>query len=96
MQLAVSVHNPRLVVVRRFVNNVLYVSGLINREVEAASWPTGSGTVASAAAAAEAEAPLSQMPAAGAEQGGVLFLHLTNVQVGKLVAVIDVGCRHLI
>lgn len=35
-QVVLSVHQPRVILVRRFMNNVLYVLGLVSHEVDAA------------------------------------------------------------
>lgn len=35
-QVALSVHNPRVILVRRFMNNVLYVMALVSHELDAA------------------------------------------------------------
>jgi hypothetical protein len=78
MLLSVSVHNPRLVLVRRFVNNVLYVMTLVNHEVEAA----GSSRRPSAGAAARAAAPAAaSRDAPAAASSAVVLVSITNAQV---------------
>jgi hypothetical protein len=78
-QVALSVHRPRVIIVRRFMNNVLYVMGLVSHEVDAAG------------AAHAAQQPAQQAPPAQAQQRGstsnatppaVFLLTLSGVQVG--------------
>lgn len=75
MLLSISVHNPRLVLVRRFVNNALYVMILVNHEVEAA----GSSRPAAAPAARPSSA--AGRKAAAAASSAVVLVSITNVQV---------------
>jgi hypothetical protein len=75
-----AVHQPRVVLVRRFMNNVLYVLGLVSHEVDAA------GRVQAAAAAAQGRAqrrPVAPTTAvqASTDSPAVLLLTLTGVQV---------------
>jgi hypothetical protein len=77
MLLSVSVHNPRLVLVRRFVNNVLYVMALVNHEVEAA----GSSRRSSAGAAAKATPAAASRDASAAASSAVVLVSITNAQV---------------
>lgn len=75
MLLSVSVHNPRLVLVRRFVNNVVYVMGLVNHEVVAAG---SSRRAAAPAGRASAAAGRDAPPAASS---AVVLVSITNAQV---------------
>eukprot|EP00879_Flechtneria_rotunda_P004716 GHRR01004981.1.p1 GENE.GHRR01004981.1~~GHRR01004981.1.p1 ORF type:complete len:1930 (+),score=738.37 GHRR01004981.1:486-5792(+) len=76
MQLLLLVHNPRLLLVRRFANNVVYVMALINHEVQAAAPATGANSsqpTANSAAASGAK------PVAAVRTSAVV--QMTNLQV---------------
>jgi hypothetical protein len=77
MLLNVSVHNPRLVLLRRFVNNLLYVMALVNHEGQAA----GSSRRPTAGTAARSSPAAPSGDASAAASSAVMLVSITNAQV---------------
>jgi hypothetical protein len=91
-QVVLAVHQPRVVLVRRFMNNVLYVMALMSHEVDAAgrAQQQQQQVVAAGAGGQQAQAP-SQQQQADLQDGSstaVLLLTLTGMQVGPRVRVL--------
>jgi hypothetical protein len=82
-QVALSVHRPRVIIVRRFMNNVLYVMGLVSHEVDAA------GAAHSAQQPSQQAPPLQPQQRRGASNAtppAAFLLTLSGVQVRLLPA----------
>lgn len=92
-QVALSVHNPRVIFVRRFMNNVLYVMALVSHELDAA------GKVQEQQhrrpqrrPAAQAQPLQQQQPQQHPGPPAVFLLTMTGVQVGSLTVLSSGPC----
>jgi hypothetical protein len=86
MQVVLSVRNPRVILVRRFLNNVLYVMALVSHELDAAGSAQEQHAQGHRTQAAQAQRQPSQQQQQQqqASSGAAVFLlTLTGVQVGQ-------------
>ena len=81
-QVALTVQRPRVILVRRFMNNVLYVMALVSHEVDAAGSPQqpGRGTQAAGPPPQAMQQQQQQKTVPGVPTAALL-LTLTSVQV---------------
>jgi hypothetical protein len=94
-QVALSVHNPRVILVRRFMNNVVYVMALVTHELDAAGkvQEQQQARQQQRRPSAPAQPPPPQQPQEQEQQHpgppAVFLLTLTGVQVGSFAVLLS-------
>lgn len=87
-QVVLSVRSPRVILVRRFMNNVLYVMALVSHELDAAGSAQEQRAQGDQRQAAQppqqpAQQPQQQSSSGAAMPTAVFLLTFTGVQVGQ-------------